>query len=140
MSGLHSRQPFHASPDLITALKLIGEEQQHKAGSLLFAEGDAPNGVFLIVSGSVSLSLSDSDRKKCFSRVAGPDCVLGLPSTITNQPYSLTAKVLEDALVRFVRNTTLQECLGTNPALCLDVLNVLAEEIRRIRVKQRQSK
>lgn len=140
-TGVRSRQPFFASPELIAVLRELGEPQQYRVGTLLFTEGDAPRGIFLVESGSVSLSISGSrEKKKCFSRVAGSGCVVGLPSTITDNPYSLTAKVLEDVQVLYVTNTALQECLRANPALCLDVLNMLAEEIRNIRAKQSQSR
>lgn len=121
-------------------MKELCQPQECKAGTLLFSVGDAPKGIFLIFSGAVRLTLPGEGKTKSFNRVAGPNCVLGLPSTITNKPYSLRARVLEDAQLGFVPISEVNEYFKSNPAMCFNVLGLLAEEIRRVRLKLRPRK
>lgn len=114
--------------------------QTYKAGTVLFSIGDPPKGIFLIFSGAVRLTLPGQGKAKGFDRVAGPNCVLGLPSTITNKPYSLRARVLEDAQLGFVPRSEVNAYLKSHPNVCYEVLDLLAEEIRRVRLKLRPHK
>jgi CRP-like cAMP-binding protein len=66
----------------------------------LFRRGDKAVGVFLVRRGKVSLSL---DGTSVISRTLGPGSLLGLPATLSGEPYSLTATVAEDCQLDFIR-------------------------------------
>lgn len=136
MSADHnSRRPFIAAPEVSAVLRELGHVELYKTGTVLFSTGDQPKGAYLILTGSVRLSLPDPEMNRCFARVAKPDCVLGLPSSITTRPYSLSAKVVEESHLVFIPVVTLQGYLKDNPSVCFDILEILAEEIRQIRKK-----
>jgi CRP-like cAMP-binding protein len=106
--------------------------------TILFSHGDAVAGLYLIRSGKLSLSLEGANP--AFPpRILGPGSVVGLPATIAGTPYSLTARVLEDAELAFVSRDAMLECLRKNPSLCFEVMNMLSGEISGTRFAVKQS-
>ena len=107
-------------------------------GTTLFRRGDAVSGLFLIRSGQVSLGL-DRETPGYPARILGPGAIVGLPATVSGKPYSLTAKVVDDAELAFVPRDAVLECLQNNPRLCFQVMDMLSGEISDIRSAFRQT-
>lgn len=101
-------------------------------GCILFRRGDSCDGIFLVISGKVRLSL-DSENHAFPTRLLGSGSVLGLPAAVAGTPYSLSAEVTEDALLAFVPQQSLRECLAQNSQLCLEVMDILSREISATR-------
>jgi CRP-like cAMP-binding protein len=66
-------------------------------------------------------------------RVAQPGSVLGLPGVLSNKPYSLTARAVQPTELGFIRAEKLVALIRENPALGLQVLQLLSEEVRAAR-------
>jgi len=103
-----------------------------RAGTVLFRRGDPCAGLFLILNGRVRLILEPSIAAFP-DRVLGPGCVLGLPSVMAGEPYSLTAEVVEDAELAEVTQQKLTECLRHGPELCFEIMEMLSREISSTR-------
>lgn len=71
-------------------------------GAVLFVEGQAPRGVFVLCQGRVKLSTSSSEGKTLILRIARPGDVLGLSAAVTGQPYEVTAEALHPCQVNFI--------------------------------------
>jgi CRP-like cAMP-binding protein len=113
-------------------LESVGKNLAKPRGALLFQRGEHVAGVFLVARGTVRLGL-ESDPRGFPSRRLGPGSVVGLPATLSNSPYSLTAEVLEDSEVVFVPAPILLDLLREKPQLCFDVMSILAEELTQTR-------
>ena len=121
------------APDpLKTRLESVGSRIAKTKGTFLFRRGDAPSGVYLILSGEVRLGL-ERDPHGFPSRRIGPGSLLGLPSTLSNSPYSLTAEIIEDSEMIFVPSDQLRQLLRDQPDLCFDVMSILTEELNQTR-------
>jgi CRP-like cAMP-binding protein len=107
-------------------------------GTILFRRGEDVTGVFLIRSGRVSLAL-DCETPLYPARILGPGAIAGLPATVSGNPYSLTAKVVDDAELAFVPRDAVVECLKHNPTLCFEVMDMLSGEISDIRSAFKQN-
>ena len=59
--------------------------------------------------------------------------LLGLPSTVGNLPYSLTAKVEGSAEVYKIKRQEFMRMIDHNSRLCSDVLLILASEVHSAR-------
>src|SRR5258706_14619039 len=82
-----------AQPELQRQLVEAGSRQRYRRRNFLFRRGDPVFGVFLILSGKVRLGLEKNPRNfPC--RDFGPGTVVGLPATLSDSPYSLTAEVI----------------------------------------------
>jgi CRP-like cAMP-binding protein len=120
------------SSELQLELERLATTVLKPAGSFLFRRGDDVSGIFLIRSGRISLAL-DYETPVYPARILGPGAVTGLPAAISGNPYSLTAKVVEDSELGFVPRAQVVECLKNNSLLCFQVMNILSDEIGDIR-------
>jgi CRP-like cAMP-binding protein len=131
MPAVSSETPFSAPPHLCEVLEAIGAESTAAPGSFLFHRGDICQGVFVIKSGRVRLSMET--HRSVLERTAGPGSVLGLPATMSGKPYSLTAEVIEITNYIFVGVDRVRHTLVHNPELCFEVLGLLSREVQQLR-------
>lgn len=124
-------KPFMASPELCEALKSIGTILSVSSGEILFRKGDATKGVFLVLSGRVALSAGDDPVR--ITRIAEKGSILGLPATVRNKPYSLTAETVTECQLCRVTPEPFRELLSQNPAFGMSVIAMLAEEVSVLR-------
>ncbi len=75
----------------------------YPANAVLFVEGQAPRGVYILCKGRVKLTMNSADGKTLIARICEPGEVLGLQSAVSGQPYELTAEALQPCQVNFVR-------------------------------------
>ena len=109
-----------------------GSQVRYSRGDFLFQRGDEVRGVFLILSGKVRLGLGN--KSNAFpSRDLGPGNLLGLPATLSDSPYSLTAKVIANTEVVYLSRTAMLELLSTHSKLCFEVMNLLSEQLAETR-------
>jgi CRP-like cAMP-binding protein len=131
MPAVSSEIPFSAPPHLCAVLEAIGAESTAAPGSFLFHRGDNCQGVFVIKSGRVLLSMET--HRPALERTAGAGSVLGLPATMSSEPYSLTAEVIEITKYVFVDVGRVRHTLVHNPELCFEVLGLLSREVQQLR-------
>ena len=121
------------APDALkTQLESMGSRIERQKGMFLFRRNDAASGVYLILTGQTRLGL-EGDPRGFPSRLIGAGSVLGLPSTLSNSPYSLTAEIVEDSLLIYVSGDILRGLLRDQPQLCFDVMTILTEELNQPR-------
>jgi CRP/FNR family transcriptional regulator len=118
---------------LAERLRPLGETTQLPKGSFLFGQGDPAKGVFVVGAGRACISLSGRDGAPVWSRIVGPGAILGLPSTVSGQPYTLAAVALEKVDAAFVTRQTLCELMSRDPELSNQVVRVLSEELGDLR-------
>ena len=121
-----------APDELKQQLETIGSRIQKSRGSFLFRRGDEVSGIFLISEGTVRLGL-ERDPPGFPARHLGSGSVVGLPATLSDGPYSLTAEVLEDSQFVFVSRQRLLDLLRDKPQLCFHVMTILSEELSQTR-------
>ena len=121
------------APDpLKTQLESVGSEIKKEKGTFLFRRGDGASGVYLVLHGQIRLGL-ECDPRGFPSRLIGAGSLLGLPSTLSNSPYSLTGEVTENSRLIYVPGDTLRRLLRDHPQLCFDVMTILTEELNQTR-------
>jgi CRP-like cAMP-binding protein len=123
---------FKADDQLQSILLRHSETMHAKAGTTLFCEGDKVRGMYLVVSGKVDLMLHSAGLVS-MQRQATAGCLLGVPASINRHPYSLTATVSEDAELRFVSTQQLAKLMESEPALTMQLIAMLSEEVRAMR-------
>ena len=124
---------LQAPEELKLQLKAIGTPVHCSAGEFLFRRGEAVKGIFLVLAGAVRLGLEE-EPTAFPSRRIGPEAVLGLPATLSNSPYSLSAEVLEDASFVYLSREGLLGLLRDQHQLCFQVMRILTDELTETRV------
>jgi CRP/FNR family cyclic AMP-dependent transcriptional regulator len=95
-------------------------------GAVLFLEGQAPRGIFVLCTGQVKVSLSAKDGKTLILRIVEPGEVLGLSATVSGHPYELTAETMEPCQVNFVKREDFLRFLKENSDACFKVAEQLS--------------
>jgi len=101
----------------------------HKKGQVLFYEGNTPTGLYCMNRGKVKLYKTDEFGKVQIVRLAKEGDVLGYRALLTEEPYSGTAEVLEDASICFIPRDSFFRLLKDNPAFSLRVIQLMGHEL-----------
>jgi len=96
------------------------------ASAVLFAEGQSPRGVHMLVQGHVKLTLTSSDGKTLILKVSEPGEILGMANCVTGHPYEMTAQTLQNCQVNFVKREDFVRLLREQGPACLEVAQHLS--------------
>ncbi|HUY15266.1 MAG TPA: Crp/Fnr family transcriptional regulator [Terriglobia bacterium] len=113
-------------PSAAQAFDAIKLTNAYPDGSVLFAEGDEPRGVFILCRGRVKLSVTSGDGKTLILRIAGPGEVLGLHGVISAKPFQATAETLEPCQINYVRREDFLRFLRERAEASLDAARELS--------------
>jgi CRP-like cAMP-binding protein len=120
--------------DLPTFLEQHCERLSKPKSAVLFSRGEKAFGVFLVLSGRVSL---DAGIDKVPARSYGAGALVGLPATLTEANYSMTATVTEDAELWFLPPQTLDSLMQNDPDVCQALRTLLSERVLGIQQAQK---
>ncbi|MGE0407480.1 MAG: Crp/Fnr family transcriptional regulator [Candidatus Korobacteraceae bacterium] len=107
-------------------LDRIKSTAAYPKGALLFLEGQAPRGIFVLCAGRAKLSTSSADGKTLILRIAQPGEVLGLSAAISGKPYEVTVEILEPAQANFVSRDHLLDFLRQHGEVAVRVAQELS--------------
>jgi len=124
---------FVADPELILALDKQSTPIPCREDRVLFCQGDAPVGLFILKAGEATLTMNSAAGKHIMSGQAAAGSLLGLPGLVGSEPYTLTAIARAGAQLSFVPRENFTTLMRTDPSLALTVLKVLAAEVRSAR-------
>jgi CRP/FNR family cyclic AMP-dependent transcriptional regulator len=106
-------------------LDAISSSSTYPKGAILFVEGQAPRGVFVLCNGRVKLSASSADGKALILRIAEAGELIGIPGTIAGQPYEVTAEALEPVQANFMPREEFLHFLREHGEAALKVAEIL---------------
>jgi CRP/FNR family cyclic AMP-dependent transcriptional regulator len=94
-------------PTVAAALEQEAITTTYPTGAVLFAEGQAQRGVFIVRRGRVKLSICGSDGRTLILRMVEPGCPLGVASVVSGRTYEATAETQEPSEISFLRQCDL---------------------------------
>lgn len=97
-------------------------------GAILFVEGQAPRGIFVLCKGRVKLSICSTDGKTLILKIAEAGEVLGLSASVSGNPYELTAETIDPCQINFVKREDFLRFLKEHPEACMRVAEQLSEK------------
>jgi CRP/FNR family transcriptional regulator, cyclic AMP receptor protein len=105
-----------AAPSL-KSLEEVKYTSSYPSDALLFVEGQAPRGVYILCKGRVKLSMTSADGKSIILHIAGPGELIGLDAAISGAPYGLSAETLEPCQVNFVKREAFMRLMHDQPQI-----------------------
>src|SRR6202790_2406852 len=113
----------------------IAEILEHEAltttyptGAVLFAEGQAARGVFIVRRGRVKLSICGSDGRTLILRMVETGCPLGVASVVSGRQYEATAETQEPSEISFLRQCDLLRLMRLHGELALWVTQHISQD------------
>jgi CRP-like cAMP-binding protein len=120
---------FVADHELIEALQRRAKPVALGSNRIIFRQGDAPIGVFILTKGTTRLTRRLEGKEVLTARV-GAGSLLGVPAVIGAKPYSLTAEATKGAELSLLTTEYFVHLMHTEPELSFRLLQVLAAEVR----------
>jgi CRP-like cAMP-binding protein len=124
---------FLADPELVQTLAKNSTSISCDKERMLFRQGDASTGLFILTSGTATLNMTSPARNEVVSLEATAGSLLGLPALLGGEPYTLSATAHAGAQFGFLSREEFTALMQTNPLISLKVLQVLAAEVRSAR-------
>lgn len=111
----------------LEALEKIKYTSGYPQGAVLFVEGQAPRGIYIICSGRVKLSTTSREGKTLILRIAQAGEVLGLHATVSGKAYELTAETLQPCQLDFLKREDFLRFLQDHADACLNTAQHLSQ-------------
>jgi len=118
------------SAETMRALEGLKESTSLPKGAVLFAEGRACQGVYILGDGRAKLSVCSETGKRLLLRVAGPGEILALGANLSDNPHEFTAELLDPAQISFIKRKDLLKFLRENPLMCMEIVHRLSDDLR----------
>lgn len=127
------KAPLFTALDEAAALSLHASMDSVKIskGSILFAEGDEGDHLYVILDGKIKLGTSSGDGRENLLSILGPGEMFGELSLFDPNPRTSTATAVTDAKLLSLGQAKLIPWLTENPRVSLNLLASLAQRLRR---------
>ncbi len=117
---------LNTSADLRSCLLNVGKQVHFTPPHVLFHEDQGNSGVFLLLKGRARMSVKGLPK---LDRVFSAGAILGLPSSFTGHPYSLTAEAVTELDVVHVGQEEFLQLMREHPELCRETTEILGREV-----------
>ncbi|WP_432712220.1 response regulator [Pedobacter sp.] len=126
ISGLIS----HAS-GLKELQKLIAERKlRHiKKKQVVYYEGDAVTGIFLVIHGKIKTVKLTEDGRQLMTGIYTDDQYFGIPSLLLNEPYAETAEAMEDSSICLLPKDMMEDLLAQYPDIGRQFIKILSNNL-----------
>jgi len=114
----------------LAALQRIKATSVYPKGALLFIEGQAPRGVYILCTGRAKLSTTSAEGKSIILRIAEPGEVLGLSSAVSDTPYEASVETLEPTQANFISRTDFSNFLKEHADVGIKVAQQLTHNCK----------
>jgi CRP-like cAMP-binding protein len=101
----------------------------YKKGHTIFFQGNPPFGLYCIKSGKIKISKVGNDGKESIIRIAAEGDVLGHRSLFSEENYTATATVMEDATICFIDKKFIYKAIHDEPSVALNLIQKLSREM-----------
>jgi CRP/FNR family transcriptional regulator, cyclic AMP receptor protein len=116
------------SPTVVDALEQEALTTTYPTGAVLFAEGQAPRGVFIVRRGRVKLSICGSDGRTLILRIVEAGGALGVAAVVAGYKYEATAETQEPCEISFLRQSDLLRLMRQHGELALWVTQHISQD------------
>ncbi len=107
-------------------------ERKVDAGELVFSEGDACSGLFVVRSGNVRIFKSSSSGREQVLAIEGPGSSIAELPVFDGGAYPASAQAVSEAKLLFVSKQHFQALCMQHPDVALKVLKVVGGRLRRL--------
>jgi predicted acylesterase/phospholipase RssA/CRP-like cAMP-binding protein len=122
--------PFFAALDEATRLELAGqlEPVAVASGQVIFRQGDAGDGLYLVVSGRLRVSVAADGPDRMLYDV-GRGAIVGEMALLTDRPRAATVSAVRDSDLLLLRVSSFTSLLERSPALVAGMIRLLVDRL-----------
>jgi signal transduction histidine kinase len=112
----------------VAAFWRMGQEMSFRKGELVFSEGDMPRGLYIVLSGELTIIKQIVGRQSVLARIP-PGAFVGEISLLTGVPHTASAYAEEDSRLLILGVHLFQDTLNASPVIRI-ILETMAQRIR----------
>lgn len=116
----------------MSALAARASKKHFDRGALLFSEGDACTGLFLVATGKIRIFKMSAAGREQVLAVEGPGSSFAELPVFDGGNYPASASAMEDAEVVFISRKDFQNYCREHPEVALKVIAVVGGRLRRL--------
>ena len=117
---------MEAQRDFLPLFKNSADAKQVPSGTVLFAQGDAADVLYVVIEGQIEIRIDD-----VAAETVGPGGMVGELALIDHGPRSGSAVTVSDARVVPVDEKRFLYLVRNTPFFALNVMHVMANRLRR---------
>jgi CRP/FNR family transcriptional regulator len=121
--------------DQITAIKRIAVTKSFNKGEIIFSEGDAGNGFFVVAGGRIKIFKVSAEGKEHILHIYGAGQPFGEVPVFAGQKFPANAQALEKTIALFLPRSAIVELVAANPSLALSMLAVMSQKLRQFSIQ-----
>jgi CRP/FNR family cyclic AMP-dependent transcriptional regulator len=124
--------PLFASLDdaeLATLVQVVARRSVPR-GSMLMAEGDLTDSLYIVISGRLKVMMSDAEGKEVILALLGPGEIVGEMGLIDDNPRSATVIAVEPSELLTISKREFRKCLADNFEMAMAVMKGLVRRLR----------
>ena len=110
---------------------------EHEKGEVIYSRGEPPDAFYCLISGRVQVFSGSSGGRRETTEILHRGDYFGMTSLLTNEPHSVTAQALNDAILLKMKRSDFEKILREMPEVTIHLSTTLS---RRLRQKGVQSK
>ncbi|HVW14421.1 MAG TPA: response regulator [Mucilaginibacter sp.] len=104
--------------------------RQIRKKQVLYYEGDQPNGIYLVIDGTIRTFKLAEDGRELMMAMSKADDYLGVHALLLDEPFTETAEAVEDAAVCLLPKDAVLNLVNRYPDVTLQFIKILANDIR----------
>ncbi|MCK9295672.1 MAG: Crp/Fnr family transcriptional regulator [Desulfobulbaceae bacterium] len=112
-------------------LAMIVVDQEFQRGGVVFSEGDAGNGFYVVIGGKVKIFKLSFDGKEQILHILGPGEPFAEVAVFTGSAYPANAIALEKSRLFFFPRKAFVELIAKQPALAMNMLATLSLRLKQ---------
>jgi predicted acylesterase/phospholipase RssA/CRP-like cAMP-binding protein len=130
LDGFLADIPFFAALDQATRLELARELEpvDVAAGQVIFRQGDVGDGLYLVVSGRLRVSVAADGPERVLYDL-GRGAIVGEMALLTDRPRAATVSAVRDSDLLLLRVSSFTSLLERSPALVTGMIRLLVDRL-----------
>ena len=119
------------SPAALQDLQSMQFPSSYAPNVVLFSEKDPVKGIYIVLEGDVKVSINSSDGRRLSLSIARRGEILGLASTLSGNPYDVTAETLYPSKVAHISRKDFLAFLARHPEAYQTVIEELSRNVTK---------
>jgi len=105
--------------------------QEFRKGQVIYEEGSPPSALYCLILGRIEINIQDESGAKKTLEYLHRGKYFGMISLLTNEPHSVTAKVINDCALLVIKKEEFDFIIRKIPALAIDLSRTLSRRLKR---------
>src|SRR5581483_1903100 len=124
----HSNFSCALSKGSLEGMDRIKHATAYPQGALVFVEGQAPRGVYVLCQGRAKLMATNRDGKTFILKIAQPGEILSLHAAVSGKAYELTVETLQPSQLAYISREDFLRFLKEHGDACLHAAQQLSND------------